>query len=340
MMNADYNVLSYLVYRVLLEKSNPARPLRQQDILDNIADVYGLTPSRVTLSHTLHQMADYGCPVCGLDGRKGVWLQPECDETELRMLTDPLLSASHISNSNLDKLLGSLGKLGAKNREYYAKSRKAAHHYWHHNEDIVNTIHLVAGAVGQKCVLQFIYCDFDEQHRMIPRRDKDHPEGKRQVSAYGIVYMDGHYYMVASEHKPQLRNYRIDKMTGLMLTGEKALPLEQITGQKFFDPAAYGAMQNYKMFGGELVEVKYRIHMAKPEEKIKFINIVWDEFGNRPYAFDTSGKNSFTFKVKIPKLGAKIFARQYSEVAELLEPRELRQELGAEYVDVAAKYQK
>lgn len=76
-MNTDYNILSYLIYKLLRVKATRDRPLLQKEIRDMLLDRYGMCPSRVTLSRILHQMADYDDGIKGLDGRKGIWVEDD-----------------------------------------------------------------------------------------------------------------------------------------------------------------------------------------------------------------------------------------------------------------------
>lgn len=340
-MNTDYNILSYLIYQILREETFPGKPLQQQQIRQILIDRYGLAPARGTLGRTIHQMETAGCPICGLDSRRGIWLQPECTPLEAEALIQPLITASHFSNQNLDKLLQLVGLLNVEFRKQAKGVKFRAREYLHTESDILFTLGLIKQALEDQTQLQFLYCDLDEKQRPVPRKDKRHPEGKRLVSVHGILCMENHYYMVASEDEPMLRNYRIDKMSQLLITGIKARRISEIPGQgPTFNALSYAARLNYKMFPGKPVSVKFRVTLPDTMNKNQFINIVWDEMGNKAKRFRISDDHNFEFEAEMPGIGAKLFAGQYSQFCEILEPENLRQDMCKEFEQTLRKYKK
>ncbi len=339
-MNANYNLLSYNLYHLLKNYAGPQHPLKQREILDILEDIYRMEPARGTLTKTLHEMEDAGCPICGLDGRKGIWLAPDFTDMEIKLLIGPLVMANYLSSKNLYKLLKKLEILdgGAEKSKRQPFKQNC---YLRSQGDIFETLKIIQQAEEQQDQLLFTYCDLNENREFVPRKDKLHPNGQRTVSVYGFICVGNHYYMVAHEDEDYLRNFRIDKMTNLLITGKKARDISTISGYekvKKLNVAEYVANMNYKMFPGDLMECEFRLHLPNPYLANYYINIMWDEFGDKAKNFTYVDKETIDFSVSIPKESAKIFVQQYCDIVEVIKPAELRNQVRDILKNALTKY--
>ena len=339
-MNANYNLLGYNIYRLLKQYAGPEHPLKQKEILEILADVYRMEPARGTLISTIHDLVNAGCPIMGLQGRKGIWLAPEFSDLELKLLIGPLVTANYLSAKNINKLLKKMAILDRSIK--FAKAQGFRTNKFFHTEgDVFETLRIIEQAEHNHQKLIFTYCDLDEHKHYIPRTDAAHPKGRREVSVYGFICSDNHYYMVAKEQEPFLRNFRVDKMTNLLITGQKAEEISTIPGHekdRHLDLAEYIAQMNYKMFSGDDIDCRIRITVPDPTLRTYYINTMWDEFGNRPHAFRILDDCHFEFSITLSKWGAKVFAQQYCDIAEIIAPQNFRLELTAEFNKVAKDY--
>ena len=89
------------------------------------------------------------------------------------------------------------------------------------------------------------------------------------VSPYGLIWNSENYYLVAFDHCHQeLRHYRVDKMTEIVVTSLDREGREQYPD---FQLAEYG-QKHFGMYGGQEVKVTLRGRRDKA-------GLVWDRFG-------------------------------------------------------------
>ena len=89
------------------------------------------------------------------------------------------------------------------------------------------------------------------------------------VSPYGLIWNSENYYLVAFDHAHrELRHYRVDKMTEIVVTNLDREGREQ---HRDFQLAEYG-QKHFGMYGGQELKVTLRGRRDKA-------SLVWDRFG-------------------------------------------------------------
>ena len=113
--------------------------------------------------------------------------------------------------------------------------------------------------------LTFRYFDYDITRQKVFRQ-----EGRRYTaSPYGLIWNSENYYMVAFDHAHrEMRHYRVDKMTELVIT---TLAREGRERYPDFQLAQYG-QKHFGMYSGQEVTVTLRGKRDKA-------HLVWDRFG-------------------------------------------------------------
>ena len=138
---------------------------------------------------------------------------------------------------------------------------------------------------------------------------------------YALMWSNGYYYLVGKHE--QMMNLRLDR---ILRVTPSALDSER---PKDFDPVAYRD-RTPVMHPGEPEIVRMRC-------KLGMVSVVMDFFGeNAEYGAPEDGWTNVTVRVA-PK-GAKLFAMQYADQVEVLEPESLRREMRASLSAALEKY--
>lgn len=314
--NKNYNGLSYLIYQILKTESSVEKPMGKMQLLRRIRECSGEKPSRNTLTSILNDMVKYNCPIQGVGvDRSKFWLDESYTLLTASVERSFMREETAFLNKKLDRALGVGGTKYIVKRVYDTKGDI------HQNADIIKQ------AMKSDRKLQFVYGDTNLMNEFIPRKDKSHRRAMRMVSVYDVIFCNGFFYMVASENDTVLRNYRIDKMRSLKIAGKGTLPLEKVYPGKTYSTQSYISSQNYRMFGGEKIGVRFRFRVKKQNERMYYENIVLDEFGKNAQNVVYLDKKSFEFTVALPRMGALIFARQYADKCAIVSPPELVDEM-------------
>ena len=333
-------LLPVFIYKILRQYSSKQHPLTQHDIMRYLERDYGVEKiDPKTITRCLDDFEYMGWPL-SRNKRLGAYLAEIFTQTELKVLLAPMYMASYLSNADVAKLLKKLGKINESQRRELSRNTAIAKSYRHLDQnDFFQKIEAIDSAIVKRRQLQFIYNDLDEKGQLVPRCGSG-GDPIRLVHPMGMVYFNGFFYFVGAKGEDlKVLNYRIDKMTGVYVTEEEAVPVGQIPGYEegFFSAPDY-VHRNFKMFNTPPQIVRFRIQVPEPKRLNLYINTVWDEFGKRLQWMEKKDPCTLEFEVKVPLIGAKIFAMQYATVAEVLSPADLRLELREEFHKNWAKY--
>ena len=333
-------LLPVFIYKILRQYSSKQHPLSHAEIMKYLDLDYGvehIDPKTITRCMDDFETAGWAVH---RNKRLGVYLEEVFTETELKVLMAPMYMASYLSNKNVDKLMEKIGKINEMQRKRVNRNKALAKQYRHQEyDDFLGKIEMIDYAQDHHLQLQFVYNDLDEKGMLVPRATSD-SEIKRVVHPLGMVCVDNFYYFVAAKGDDlKILNYRIDKMSHVIALSDKAVPVGKIPGcqRGVFCPSEY-VNRNFKMYNTEPKNVKFRIVAEEPKRLNLYINTIWDEFGNRVDRVKKVDDRTIEFDVKVPLSGARIFAMQYANVAEVLEPQELRKELGKMFEESVRKY--
>lgn len=333
-------LLPVFIYKILRQYSSKQHPLSHAEIMKYLALDYGvehIDPKTITRCMDDFEVAGWAVH---RNKRLGVYLEEVFTETELKVLMAPMYMASYLSEKNIDKLMDKIGKINEMQRKQVNKNKALAKQYRHQEyDDFLGKIEVIDYAQDHHLQLQFIYNDMNEQGKLVPRAIGD-GEIKRVVHPLGMVCVNNFYYFVGAKgDELKVLNYRIDKMTHVVVLDDKAVPISKIPGYEkgVFCPSEY-VNKNFRMYNTVPENVKFRLVVDEPKRLNLYINTIWDEFGNRLDRVKKVDDRTIEFSVKIPLLGAKIFAMQYANVAEVLEPQELRDELRKAFMESVKRY--
>ena len=133
------------------------------------------------------------------------------------------------------------------------------------NESIYYNVDKLHTAIAGQRAITFKYFDYDLFRQKVFRQ-----EGRRYtVSPFGLIWNSENYYLVAFDHAHrEMRHYRVDKMTEIVVTGLQREGRERYPD---FQLAQYG-QKHFGMYSGQEMNVTLRGRREKA-------GLVWDRFG-------------------------------------------------------------
>ena len=253
--------------RMLLRQTDEDHPLAVAQIIEALAR-QDIKAERKSIYDDMEALRLFGLDVQCRKGKSPGWFVGERDFElpEVKLLMDAVQSSRFITQRKSDTLirklegLASVHQAGQLQRQVYVSGRiKVMNESIYYNVDKLHT-----AIAGQKAIT-FKYFDYDIARKKVFRQ-----EGKRyMVSPYGLIWNSENYYLVAFDHAHrELRHYRVDKMTEIVVTNLDREGREQYGN---FQLAEYG-QKHFGMYGGQELKVTLRGRRDKA-------SLVWDRFG-------------------------------------------------------------
>ena len=253
--------------RMLLRQTDEEHPLAVAQIIEALAR-QDIKAERKSVYDDMEALRLFGLDVQCRKGKSPGWFVGERDFElpEVKLLMDAVQSSRFITQRKSDTLirklegLASVHQAGQLQRQVYVSGRIKVM-----NESIYYNVDKLHAAIAGQKAITFKYFDYDIQRKKVFRQD-----GKRyMVSPYGLIWNSENYYLVAFDHTHrELRHYRVDKMTEIVVTNLDREGREQYPN---FQLAEYG-QKHFGMYSGQEMKVTLRGRRDKA-------SLVWDRFG-------------------------------------------------------------
>ena len=255
------------LYQILLTQTDEDHPIAVTQIIEELAR-YDIRAERKSIYDDLESLRQCGLDVQCRKGRASGWFVGDRDFElpEVKLLMDAVQSSRFITQKKSDTLLRKLERLtsvhqaGQLQRQVYVSGRiKVMNESIYYNVDKLHT------AIASQKAITFKYFDYDIARKKVFRQD-----GRRYtVSPYGLIWNSENYYLVAFDHTHrEMRHYRVDKMTEIVVTSLDREGREQYPD---FQLAQYG-QKHFGMYSGQELKVTLRGRREKA-------GLVWDRFG-------------------------------------------------------------
>ena len=255
------------LYRMLLRQTDEEHPLTVLQIIEELAR-QDIKAERKSIYDDLEALRLFGMDIQSRKGKTSGWFvgDREFELPEVKLLMDAVQSSRFITQKKSDALirklegLASVHQAGQLQRQVYVSGRIKVM-----NESIYYNVDKLHAAIAGQKAITFKYFDYDIQRKKVFRQD-----GKRyMVSPYGLIWNSENYYLVAFDHTHrELRHYRVDKMTEIVVTNLDREGREQYPN---FQLAEYG-QKHFGMYSGQEMKVTLRGRRDKA-------SLMWDRFG-------------------------------------------------------------
>lgn len=231
-------------------------------------------------------------------------------EGEWRIFSDLIQVYPFITDTQAKKFLSVLNRL----RPRPIQPSPSRYAYRHGNQKLFQVIGVLDKAIRANRKVALTYGEYRLQQTkgrwtpvLVPRT----ANGQLEVEPYALMWSNGNYYLVA-KHRGMM-NLRVDRIL-------EAAPLkESFSPPSAFDPVDYRDSSPV-MYPGERTFVRMKCSTS-------LLNTLVDFFGSLPQYATPSQDGMVEVTMSIAPSGLKLFALQYADRVEVLEPQSLRQEI-------------
>lgn len=308
MANSRLNAL--YVLKILYDYSDEDHILSNSDIAKKIEKTYGQSLDRRTISSAINDLQDFGVYISTyLDNRSGYYLETrELEESEARLLIDAIFSLSYISEAQSKDIIKKLletQSIYKRSMSRYINKLELSSEIKSTNKEVFLNVEVINEAIDKAKKIKFTYLEYGLDKKLHPRRDKPYI-----VSPHEMLAMNQKYYLAASaDGHEDVVLFRMDLIDGIEIMDEAKLRVRDYELDRLVKRASYAYI-------GEAERVVMRCDKG-------VLGYVIDEFGLDINIRDESEKY-FIAEFRAPSRGIEYWALQFLPYVEVIEPKELR----------------
>lgn len=316
-----------LVLKVLEEYSDEEHYLTQQEIIDKIDQLYGITLERKSVANSLMLLEEIGYDINKQQKGGYALLSRLFEPEETKYVVDALFSSKALSSNAAQSLANKLISVQSRyNRQDYRYIYKSSQINRTNNKEIFYNLYIIREALKENKRIGFNYIDYDNDGKEILRKDGF----EYIVSPYYLVNNFGQYYLLAnynSGYRP-FNVFKVNRITNIIVKDKfDYKPIEEELPR--FDIAKY-INEHIYLFNGEVVEAILQL------DGRGFIGYIYEYFGKNAEIFQ---QNDHIFaKVKCDENALFYFCMQYSENIIVVSPDKLKQRVIDEAKHILERY--
>ena len=317
-------MLMMMILEVLKKYSDEDHHLTQQEIMKLLKNEYGMSCDRRSVKANVESLIEMGYEI---DMENGYALiGREFEDSELRMLIDSVLFSKNIPAKQARDLIGKLQGFG--NKYFEAKvSHVASSSFFSRtdNKQVMYTVSTLNDAIDARKKVKFRYVSYGTDFKL-------HDRGRDYiVNPYQMIASNGHYYLLGNlDRFDDISYYKIDKIKDIEIFDEKVKPMKQIKGLENGLNLPKHMAEHMYLFCGESVPVKLKCSAS-------FIDTLVDWFG-KDITVLKEENGEITVRLVCNEYAMNYWALQYGPYVEVLEPKELRDQIRKDIKEMAKKY--
>lgn len=236
--------------RIFLQETDEDTGLTMPQIIERLAAL-GIPAERKALYRDIEALREFGMDIGKLRRSPVQYalITREFSKEELLLLVDAVQSSRFLTKTKSDDLTRSIRTLAStvQAREL-SKRVHVEGRIKMQNQSVFNNVDIIQAAIRTHRKVAFHYFKYDAAKRKV----RQHGGDRYVETPVELIYTDGYYYLVAYNDKhDDFTNYRVDRMTELMVSDQPATRNERIAS---FDPEEY-AGQAFSMFNGQVASV-------------------------------------------------------------------------------------
>lgn len=300
------------IWQILKEYSDYDHPLTQDDIARYLENDYGIVIERKAISRNISLLKEAGIEI--ESRRAGSYLEGrDFEDSELKLLIDGVLCSNHITAKHSMDLINRLCGLSNKYFRSHVKNIYSVNDWSKtDNQALFYNIELVDTAIEQKFRIAYDY-------NKIGIDKKLHKSSYQVVSPYQLILHNQRYYLMAySEYWGNMVFHRLDRITNMKLTEEKATELQTIPGyQNGIDYKKLSSAMPY-MYSDEQERIDFVADAG-------IVDQIIDWFGNDIRITKSSvNENQVNISVVASPNAMEHWAMQYINYVEVTAPESIR----------------
>ena len=319
-------MLNMLILEILRDYSDENHRLTQQEIIRLLKLNYDMECDRRSVKNNILSLKELGYEI-SMD--QGYYLmEREFEDAELRMLIDSVLFSKSFTQKQAKTLIEKLKRQG--NRYFGAKVSHISNlpNLQHaDNKQLMYILDILNDAISEKKKIIFTYNDYGIDFQLHPRREEEYI-----VNPYQIVANNGHFYLIGNYDKyDNISHFRLDRMTYVKMLEEKVKSPKKIKDfTKGFNLPKHMTEHIY-MFSGPTVLVRLLTYEDMMNELVDWLG---KDFRVKKTGID----KQIEVLVDCNEKAMFLWALQYGQYVEVVEPIELRKKIADAVADMNSKY--
>lgn len=199
------------------------------------------------------------------------------------------------------------------------------------NKELFHTIDVLDEAITSGKQILITYNYYGTDLKLHPTKRPDGTPKRQLINPYQMVANEGRYYLICNyDHYDTVSNYRIDRITNIEMLDTPVKPISQVRGlEKGLELQDY-VYQNLNMFTGEPIDAEFIIPASA-------VSLVIDFFGKH-VAFTERDDGSVLCRLKVSGDAMRHWAVQFANLARVISPPELVEEIKEELKKATALY--
>lgn len=314
------------ILQILKTYTDCDHPLTHDEIVKKLDYLYNITVERKAIGRNIMLLQEAGYDI--ETTKKGSYLNNRLfEDSELRLLCDSVLASQHITAKHSKELIE---KIALQSNRYF-KSRIGnvySVNDWNKSENVAlfYNIEIIDEAIEKRCKIRFDYNKYGMDKKL-------HVSKTHIVSPYQMILHNQRYFLMAFQEKWQHINYyRLDKITNIALTDDKATDIRTVDGFKNgIDYKRFSSALPY-MYSDEPVQITFAV------DGEDMLDQLVDWFG---FDFKTENKDGrIIVTVKASPYAMEYWAMQYLNYVEVISPISLREQIAQNIRGAIDKYTK
>lgn len=313
------------ILQILEKHSDCDHPLTQDEIAHYLLRDYGIEIERKAIGRNMALLQEAGFEIEFTNKHGSYLVCREFDDAELRLLIDGVLASTHITAKHSRELIEKLCNLS---NVYFRSHVKNIHSVgqWSKtdNNTLFYSITVVDEAIERGQQIVFYYNKYGTDKKL-------HHTSKPHVSPYQLILHNQRYYLMAfSEKWKNMTFYRLDRITDIRMSDEKATPMSEIEGFEHGINYREIATSLPYMFTDKIERVEF--YAAEG-----IVDQIVDWFGAN-VRFE-KGEGRLKATVYASPMAMEYWAMQYLNYVEVIHPESLRSKIKENLKQATAKYQ-
>ncbi|NMD38296.1 MAG: transcriptional regulator [Christensenellaceae bacterium] len=312
------------IMKIFLENTDEDSPISLAQIIEKLS-FYNIKAERKSIYSDIALLKAFGIDI-EMHKSKGVGYyvaSRDFEIPELKLLLDAVQSSRFItvkkSRILSKKLLNLVSKNQAKSlkrQSFISDQPKTLNETIYYSVDRLNT------AINQGKKVMFKYFDYNPQKQRVYRKNG----ATYETTPVSLCWNNDKYYLIAYSPKYDgYANYRIDRMSDVVVSNENADNYDK----KHFNTAVR-SKQSFGMYSGDIVKAHLRFDNSQ-------VNVVLDKFGSDVHLIN----NGDTFDVYVEIQSSPVFLGwmfQFGDKAEIIAPESLRNDFLALSKSILNRY--
>ena len=342
-------IIILYILQILRRYTDADHTMTQQQIAEKLRDEYGLEVNRATVKRNIADLIDAGYDIqytevvrTHTDRKTGekeentvytnLYFEHEFTEPELHMLIDGLLFSRSVPYKQRKQLIDKLGKLSS---AYFNQRMNHVHCMSAdspQNPELFHTIDILDEAITAGKQVEITYNHYGTDMKLHPGRNADGTVKRQTLNPYQMVASEGRYYLICNnDHHDTVSNYRIDRITDIVLLETPVKPKNQVEGLEDGLNLQDYVYQNLNMFSGKAEKVEFVTAKGA-------VSLIIDFFG-RHVSFHEQEDGKVSCRLLVSTEAMKHWAVEHANIVRVVSPESLVQDIRNELQKAAALYE-